>query len=121
MGYFFVTKTRTVVGQSLHYLSGLVQPIRRNIERMTEVIKDSEYQSLHHFISNSPWKHRPVMDQVAKDCDLLLVESPDTGLILDETSIPRKGKKSVGAARQWCGRLGKVDKYLHHSSKSRLH
>jgi len=76
---------------------------------MTEVIKDSEYQSLQHFITNSPWKHRPVMDQVAKDCDLLLGESPDTGLILDETSIPKKGKKSVGAARQWCGRLGKVD------------
>ena len=49
------------------------------------------------------------MDQVAKDCNLLLGESPDTGLILDETSIPKKGKKSVGAARQWCGRLGKVD------------
>jgi SRSO17 transposase len=86
-----------------------VQPIRKNIERMTEVIKDSEYQSLQHFISNSPWKHRPVMDQVAKDCDILLGESSDTGLILDETSIPKKGKKSVGAARQWCGRLGKVD------------
>lgn len=26
----------------LHYLSGEVQPIRKNIERMTKVIKDSE-------------------------------------------------------------------------------
>jgi SRSO17 transposase len=49
------------------------------------------------------------MDQVALDCDHLLGGSPDTGLIIDETGIPKKGKKSVGTARQWCGRLGKVD------------
>jgi len=86
-----------------------MQAIRKNVERMTEVVSDSEYQSLQHFISHSPWEHRPVMDQVAQDCDRLLGESPDTGLIIDETGIPKKGKKSVGAARQWCGRLGKVD------------
>jgi len=86
-----------------------MQAIRKNVERMTEVVSDSEYQSLQHFISHSPWDHRLVMDQVARDCDHLLGGSPDTGLIIDETSIPKKGKKSVGTARQWCGRLGKVD------------
>ena len=95
--------------QSFFYFSGLVQSIRRNIERMTEVVADSEYQSLQHFISNSPWAYRPVMDQVAKDCDHILGGSEDTGFILDESAIPKKGKKSVGVARQWCGRLGKVD------------
>lgn len=83
--------------------------MRKNVERMTEVVSDSDYQSLQHFISHSPWDHRPVMDQVAQDCDRLLGGSPDTGLIIDETSIPKKGNKSVGVARQWCGRLGKVD------------
>lgn len=106
---YFVTKTRSVVEQSRHYLSGLAQAIRKNVERMTEVVSDSDYQSLHHFISDSPWDHRPVMDQVARDCDRLLGGSQDTGLIIDESGIPKKGNKSVGAARQWCGRLGKVD------------
>lgn len=86
-----------------------MQAIRKNMERMTEVVSDSEYQPLQHFISHSPWDHRPVMDQVAQDVDRLLGGSPDSGLIIDETAIPKKGKKSVGAARQWCGRLGKVD------------
>jgi len=76
---------------------------------MTEVVPDTEYQALQHFVSHSPWDHRPVMDQVALDADRLLGGSPDTGLIIDETGIPKKGEMSVGTARQWCGRLGKVD------------
>lgn len=105
---FFVTQTRSVATQALHYLTGLAQAVRKNIERMTEVVVDSEYQSLHHFISHSPWEHRPVMDQVALDADRLLGGS-DAGLIIDETSNPKKGEKSVAVARQWCGNLGKVD------------
>ncbi|MFA7062500.1 MAG: IS701 family transposase, partial [Pedobacter sp.] len=105
---FFVTQTRSVATQALHYLTGLAQAVRKNIERMTEVVVDSEYQSLQHFISHSPWEHRPAMDQVALDADHLL-GGADTGLIIDETSNPKKGKKSVAVARQWCGNLGKVD------------
>lgn len=60
-----------------------MQAIRKNVERMTEVVSDSEHQSLQHFISHSPWDHRPVMDPVAQDCDHLLGGSPDTGLIID--------------------------------------
>jgi hypothetical protein len=36
---------------------------------MTEVVVDSDYQSLQHFVSDSPWSYRPVMDQVALDAD----------------------------------------------------
>ena len=106
---FFVTKTRSVIEQSINYLSGLMQTIRKNMERMIEVVPDTEYQALQHFTSKSPWAHRPVMDQVALDSDRLMGGSPDTGLIIDESAIPKKGEKSVGVARQWCGRLGKVD------------
>jgi SRSO17 transposase len=70
--HFLVTQTRSVAPQALHYLSGLAQAVRKNIERMTEVVVDSEYQSLQHFISYSPWEHRSVMDQVALDADHLL-------------------------------------------------
>ena len=107
--HLFVTRTRSVLAQSLHYLSGLMQAVSKNVERMIEVVPDTDYQALHHFASISPWDHRPVMDQVALDCDRHLGGSPDTALIIDETSIPKKGKKSVGVARQWCGRLGKID------------
>lgn len=107
--HLFVTKTRSVIEQSLNYFSGLMQAVCKNVERMIEVVPDTEYQALHHFVSNSPWDHRRVMDQVAQDSDRLLGGTLDTGLIVDETGVPKKGKKSVGVARQWCGRLGKVD------------
>ena len=106
---YFITATRSAVSQSKSYLSGLLQAVRKNIERMTEVVPDTEYQSMQHFISHSPWEHQPVINQVAKDCDRLFDDSPDTALIIDESSMPKKGKKSVGVARQWSGRLGKVD------------
>jgi len=98
-----------VATQAFHYLSGLVQAGKKNVERMTEVVPDSNYQSLQHFVSDSPWKYRPVMDQVARDADAVLGRTPDTGLIIDETSFPKAGKKSVAVKRQWCGTLGKVE------------
>ncbi len=54
---------------------------------MTEVVPDTEYQALQHFISHSPWQSQPVMDQVARDASRLLGGGADTGLILDETSF----------------------------------
>ena len=107
--HFFVTTTRTVATQALHYLSGLVQSVRKNVERMTEVVPDSVYQSLQHFVTHSPWEYRPVIDKVAKDADSLFSGDQDTGLIQDETSFHKAGKKSVAVNRQWCGNLGKVD------------
>jgi SRSO17 transposase len=106
---FFTTATRSVVSQAQHYLSGLVQAEHKNMERMTEVVPDTEYQALQHFLSHSPWQSQPVMDQVARDGSQLLGGGPDTGLILDETSFVKKGKKSAGVARQYCGSLGKVE------------
>jgi len=79
------------------------------MERMTEVVRGSEYQALQHFISDSKWDGNAVMEQVAMEADVTLGGSVDSCLLLDETSFPKKGDKSVGVARQWCGRLGKVE------------
>src|SRR3954465_9574476 len=32
---------------------------------------------------------------------------PDGVIVFDPSAFPKKGTKSVGVARQWCGRLGK--------------
>ena len=49
------------------------------------------------------------MDQVARDVASLLGGDQDSCWVLDETCFPKRGKKSVGVARQWMGRQGKTD------------
>ena len=86
-----------------------MQAQKKNMERMVEVVEGSEYQSLHHFVSASTWDATAVMDQVAMQADAALGGSVDSCLLLDETSFEKKGDQSVGVARQWNGRLGKVE------------
>lgn len=101
--------TRSVSVQAQQYLQGLMQASRKNMERMEEVVPDSDYQALQHFVSNSEWDARAVLDQVAVEADRHLGGTADSCLLLDESSFEKKGEKSVGVARQWSGRLGKVE------------
>ena len=95
--------------QSKQYLSGLMQARKKNMERMAEVVPESDEQVLQHFLSNSNWDERGVLDQVALEADALLGDAHESALLIDESGITKKGNKSVGVARQWNGRLGKVD------------
>jgi SRSO17 transposase len=105
----FRLRTRDVSRQSKHYLSGLMQARRKNMERMAEVVPESDEQALQHFLSHSSWEARAVLDQVAREADALLGGTPKSALLLDESAMTKKGRHSVGVARQWNGRLGKVD------------
>jgi len=60
-------------------------------------------------ISDSPWSADAVRDQVALDADQHLGGTPKSGLLIDESGIKKAGTSSVGVARQWLGRIGKVD------------
>lgn len=92
------------------YLEGLFHEGKHNIERMNERIEKSNYQQLHHFISVSPWEHEPVIEAVSSDISNLFEARAElTGLILDESGHRKRGKKSVGVARQYLGSIGKVD------------
>ena len=105
----FQRGTRSVGEQAEIYLRGLMQAPRKNMERMEEVVPESDYQSLHHFLSHSEWDARAVLNQVAVRANRHLGGTEDSCLLLDESAFAKKGKKSVGVARQWSGRLGKVD------------
>lgn len=106
----FQRGSRSVGDQAEEYLQGLFQAYRKkNMERMVEVVPQCDYQSLQHFLSHSQWDARAVLNQVAVEADRHLGGSADTGFFIDESSFAKKGEKSVGVARQWNGRLGKVD------------
>lgn len=79
------------------------------MERMAEAVPDADEQQLQHFLSNTEWDDRGVRDQVALETDKILGTDSDTALLIDESGFTKKGTHSVGVARQWNGRLGKVD------------
>jgi SRSO17 transposase len=86
-----------------------MQSEKRNMERMAEVVPETDHQVLQNFLTHSSWDHQDVMARVTKDADTWLGGEIGTGLYIDETAFTKKGKKSVGVARQWNGRLGKTD------------
>lgn len=94
-----------------YYVKGLMQAKSqaKNIERIDEAVEGSTYQNLHHKISVSPWEARPLMDEIARQADGLLGGGTRTRLLIDDSGIAKKGTQSVGVARQYSGRAGKVD------------
>ncbi len=87
------------------YVDGLLgDSARKSMSAMlTRVSEPTSYQAFQHFITHAPWDAEAVWRRLRH------VTPERTGvLILDETSFPKSGPHSVGAARQYCGALGKV-------------
>jgi SRSO17 transposase len=106
----FIGQGRNSVDHARHYVSGLLGTQRRkNIETIENDVSGSDYQGMEQFISSSPWDHRALLDDVARDADELIGDEKDAGLYIDESSFLKKGASSVGVQRQWSGRAGKVE------------
>jgi SRSO17 transposase len=92
-------------GAFRRYLLGLLSDSRRKsmsamLERVTE---PGTYQSFQHFITHAPWSAERVWRRVRQ-----VIPERKGVLILDGTSFPKQGLRSVGVARQYCGSLGKI-------------
>lgn len=97
------------------YVQGLLLPgERKSVEPMAAQIDPwhvgARHQSMHHFVAKAPWDAERVLS-VAREWVLESVASQNSlsAWIVDDTGIPKKGKHSVGVARQYCGVLGKQD------------
>lgn len=106
----FKSKTKDQGANLLLYQKGLFQGMKRNIERIGEAVKDSEYHSLQNFISDSPWDARAVFDQISVEVNTMLLElGGPIGFVIDESSFPKKGRASVGVSWQYSGTSGKTE------------
>ncbi len=94
------------------YCVGLLMPCeRKSVEPMAALTAPdrtaAQHQSLLHFIGQAPWSDEQVL---AKVRELVLPElerhGPIEAWIIDDTGFPKKGRHSVGVARQYCGQLG---------------
>ena len=108
-GGFFQTRSRDSAAVAGRYLSGLAQAQDCTFASMAAVVDLGCAQQFQHFISNSPWQHDAVVAQIGQDADRLLGGKPTSCLIIDESSFAKQGDCSVGVARQWSGRQGKID------------
>ena len=108
---FFRAGQKTQQDNAQQYLQGIfcAERGKRNIERMVEEVSGSEYESLQHFISNSPWDSKGLMVELAKNVFRKLQPFGKIGCTVDEKAHLKKGTKSVGVARQYAGTSGKVD------------
>jgi SRSO17 transposase len=97
------------------YCLGLLMPgERKSVEPMAALTAPArvaaQHQSLLHFVGNAPWSDERVLARV-RELVLPTLErrGPIEAWIIDDTGFPKKGRHSVGVARQYCGQLGKQD------------
>jgi SRSO17 transposase len=105
--YIFRSKTKRFLEKAQIYCRGIFMSELSNIERISEEMF-ANYHQMQHFISDSPWDYRELMDKLALDVSSSLPKRKLTGLIIDESGWEKKGDKSAGVAPQYCGNVGKV-------------
>jgi SRSO17 transposase len=117
----YVEKLRAVIGHAdragplRDYCTGLLMPAeRKSVEPIAAVTAPArvaaQHQSLLHFVANAPWSDQAVLRRVREIVLPALTRTePVAAWIIDDTGLPKKGRHSVGVARQYCGELGKQD------------
>ncbi len=90
------------------YLTGLLSKLPRKSGEAIAYLHDRQRQGLQDFVSSIPWGHRPLLDTLARQVGEELGE-PDAVIVFDPSGFAKKGTKSVGVIRQWCGRMGKIE------------
>ena len=89
------------------YLHGLLGPDgRKSLQPLAARLGLGGHDQLQHFIASSAWDDAPLREVLAGKADAL-VGGPGAMLVIDDTALPKKGQRSVGMARQYCGALGK--------------
>jgi len=97
------------------YCTGLMMPCdRKSVEPMAAMTAPertaAQHQSLLHFVAEGNWCDERVLAKVREMVLPAIVRhGAIEAWIIDDTGFPKKGRHSVGVARQYCGELGKQD------------
>lgn len=90
------------------YLLGLLGPLERKSIEPIALEQEVDVRLLQKFIAASPWDERPMLIEHRRHVRETM-GSPNAVLILDPTTYPKRGDKTVAVQRQWCGERGKPD------------
>jgi SRSO17 transposase len=90
------------------YVRGQLSDLeRKSVEPMAMAGRVAT-RTLQEFVSQLSWDHEQMRDRLQQ---IVAVEHAGPGSVglIDETSFVKKGAKTPGVQRQWCGTLGKVE------------
>jgi SRSO17 transposase len=94
----------------LAYISGLMSNAKaKSAEPIAlEFLGKRSVRSVQMFMKNYHWDHL-AMQRTHQDRLAQLIASPEAMITVDPSEFAKKGKESVGVARQYCGAAGKVE------------
>jgi SRSO17 transposase len=98
-----------------NYCTGLLlSGERKSVEPMAARLAPENvrrmHQSLHHVVADAPWNDEAVLDRCLETvAPTMLRRDPVVAWVVDDTGFPKKGRESVGVARQYCGQVGKQE------------
>jgi SRSO17 transposase len=95
--------------QAKKYLRGLLATVgRKNRGPLAEVVGDGIPDRMQRLLSRVRWDADAARDRLQQFVIETFGDEEGIGVV-DETSFPKAGNKSVGVAKQYCGTLGKLE------------
>ena len=89
------------------YVTGLLTDLpRKNCDAIAAAVAGTSTERLQHLLTDADWD--PAQLDEARVSRLVDRSPADGVLVVDDTGLPKQGKRSVGVAAQYSGTLGKV-------------
>jgi SRSO17 transposase len=107
-----------LLGHFATYCRGLLSNLQRKSVEPIALAAGSTVRALQLFLTHRVWDHRRLRDRLQQRIAALHTPAPgtirpsdDLGVIglIDETSVAKKGDKTPGVQRQYCGASGKIE------------
>jgi SRSO17 transposase len=89
-------------------VQGKLSKLERKTAEPIASLAGLERKPVQHFVGGGLWDDEAVMAELRRHVAQERAD-PDAVLVLDPSGFAKKGAASCGVARQWCGRLGKID------------
>lgn len=99
---------REQVEHASTFVQGLLSDLKHKNAESIAYRFDQERMPLQWFLGVSPWDDEPLRDELVRQVGKQLGQA-DGVIVFDPSAFPKSGKESAGVARQWCGRLGKIE------------
>ncbi len=98
------------------YCRGLLSDLKRKTCAPIALAAGVAVRTLQEFLKDHHWSFAQARDTLQRHVAAVLPAQPDQGLgtvgLVDETGIKKKGTKTPGVQRQYCGELGKKENCL---------